>query len=103
MEAKEYRFKIGAEDFSAYADEVLSAVRQSAESGALEGASLELPNYEGVRVNFGRDHGNGWLLIRKSLHDPVMPVNIESDSPGGTGRILESLMGVLAPFGKLSL
>ena len=27
--------------------------------------------------------GEGWLLLRLSVHDPVMPLNIESDVKGG--------------------
>lgn len=38
------------------------------------------PNYEGVRIQTG----NSWFLLRMSLHDPVMPLNIESTSKGGT-------------------
>lgn len=33
-------------------------------------------NYEGIRVSgFG-----GWFLLRLSLHDPVLPLNIEAQS-----------------------
>ena len=52
-------------------------------AGHTEGLSLELPNYEGVRINYSLDGHDGWFLLRKSLHDPVMPLNIESSSEGG--------------------
>ena len=54
----------------------------------------EAENYEGVRVNLDRAHGNGWFLLRLSLHDPILPLNIESDSPGG----LKTIARELAPF-----
>ncbi|MBQ1892460.1 MAG: phosphomannomutase/phosphoglucomutase, partial [Firmicutes bacterium] len=79
LEAKEIRFKIGAEDFASYAQGVLDRIEAAVKAGELPGASLELPNYEGVRINFDKEHGCGWLLRRKSLHDPVMPMNVESD------------------------
>ena len=52
-------------------------------AGHTEGLSLELPNYEGVRINYSLDGHEGWFLLRKSLHDPVMPLNVESSSEGG--------------------
>ncbi|MGN0808302.1 MAG: phosphomannomutase/phosphoglucomutase [Candidatus Coproplasma sp.] len=43
-----------------------------------------VPNtYEGVRVNFAKGDGDGWMLVRQSVHDPVMPVNFASLSEGG--------------------
>ena len=103
LEAKEYRFAIKAEDFADYAQTVLDRVRGAVEKGELPGASLELPNYEGVRVNFDKDHGDGWLLIRKSLHDPVMPMNVESNIPGGVEKIYSQLLPVLKEFAQLVL
>ena len=38
--------------------------------------------------------GDGWLLLRLSVHDPVMPLNIESGHAGGCREIA----GQLAPF-----
>ena len=34
------------------------------------------------------------VLLRLSLHEPILPLNIESDSPGG----LRQIAGELAPF-----
>ena len=44
-------------------------------------------NREGIRVSFDKAHGDGWLLLRLSVHDPIMPLNIESDSVGGVDKI----------------
>ena len=38
---------------------------------------------------------NGWFLLRLSVHDPVLPLNVESDVPGGVQQMLESLLKVL--------
>ena len=98
LEAKEIRFKIGAEDFASYAQGVLDRIEAAVKAGELPGASLELPNYEGVRINFDKEHGCGWLLIRKSLHDPVMPMNVESDIPGGVDMIVRQFELILKEF-----
>ena len=50
---------------------------------------------EGVRVSFGPGEGNGWLLLRLSVHDPVIPLNIESDDAGGCRVIAARLAGYL--------
>ena len=96
LEEDEIRIPIKGEDFSAYADKVLDDLEKYSESE--EGMSLEQPNYEGVRINF--DLG-GWCLVRKSLHDPIMPVNMASDEKGGCSVIREKLRGFLRQYEKL--
>ena len=95
LEAREVRFKVLAEDFGTYAQSVLGYIEK--EAPKVGGWSLELPNYEGVRVNVP----GGWFLIRKSLHDPVMPLNIESDNEGGVAETLAKLKELLSAFDKL--
>ena len=43
---------------------------------------------EGVRVSFPKEQGDGWFLLRLSVHDPDMPLNVESDAVGGCDVIL---------------
>ena len=101
----EYRFSIEREDFSAYADKVLDHLRGWAlsEEGRKAGTSLAEPNYEGVRINFNRGGAGsdpaieGWCLLRKSLHDPKMPLNIEVTS-GSCRQILDIVRQALAGF-----
>ena len=66
---------------------------------AQAGASLAPDNYEGVRINFDREHGDGWALIRQSLHEPILPVNFESNAEGGCLQIARALCALLAPYG----
>ena len=98
-EAVEYRLNLKAVDFASYADGVLEALQEKIGSGSVPGMTLEQPNYEGVRVNCV----DGWFLIRKSLHDPLMPLNIESDVPGGAAKIAAQVKGLLEPFDQLDL
>ncbi|MCR4804870.1 MAG: phosphomannomutase/phosphoglucomutase [Clostridia bacterium] len=98
-EAAEFRLAVNAKDFASYADGVLEGLREAIASGSVPGMSLELPNYEGVRVNCC----DGWFLIRKSLHDPLMPLNIESDGAGGVARIAAAVRSLLEPFDQLDV
>jgi phosphomannomutase len=87
------------EDFKAYGQQVIDELTAYAESKA--GWSLAPSNYEGVRVNLDEAHGNGWFLLRLSLHDPLLPLNIESNSQGGAKKIAEELAGFIKGYDKL--
>lgn len=98
-ESVEFRMNILEEDFKAYGQTVIEALTAYAENQP--GWSLAPDNFEGVRVNLDDAHGNGWFLLRLSLHDPLLPLNIESDSVGGAAIIAAELAQFLANFGKL--
>jgi len=88
-EAREIRFKIDEEDFAAYGKQALEEFRDfCAASPAFE---IVEPNYEGVRVNYNIEGKTGWVLLRMSLHDPVMPMNLESAVPGGCDAVMAAL------------
>ena len=59
-------------------------------------------DYEGARINFGKDCGNGWLLLRMSVHDPVMPINMESNTAGGNKIMAERLLSFLGKYDFLN-
>ena len=98
-ESREFRFNILQEDFKSYGLQVLEQLQTYA--AAQPGWSIAPNNYEGVRVNLDEAHGNGWFLLRMSLHDPLMPLNIESDSEGGVKIIAAQLADFLLPCEKL--
>ena len=52
-------------------------------------------------MNLDKTHGDGWFLLRLSLHDPLMPLNIESDSVGGVKVIAKQLYAFLKQYDKL--
>lgn len=95
-EAKEVRFALEGEDFVALGTKVLEDFEKWAEE--TEGFSLETPNYEGVRVNFDVEGNTGWFLLRKSLHDPVMPLNIESKEEGGIDKVLPMIFDFISKY-----
>ena len=75
--------------------------RLNAYAQSRPGWSLAPSNYEGVRVNLDESHGNGWFLLRLSLHDPLLPLNIESNELGGAKKIAGELAEFLKDFDKL--
>lgn len=60
-------------------------------------------NYEGIRLNYNAENGNGWSLVRLSLHEPILPINAESEEVGGTEKILRFLYGFLKRYECLDL
>ncbi|MEN8202302.1 MAG: phosphomannomutase/phosphoglucomutase [Bacteroidota bacterium] len=101
LEAQEFRLKIKAEDFGAYGKQVLEQVGKIVENEP--DWQPETPNYEGIRVQCSGEGEDGWFLLRMSLHDPVMPLNVESDVLGGIAAISTRLNQILNTFEKLGL
>lgn len=93
-ESVEYRLSISGDDAGAYGASVLQAFEQRAEE---KGITVAKPSYEGVRLVFPQ----GWALLRMSLHDPNMPLNVESKEQGGCKAITEALCELLEGFDRL--
>lgn len=93
LESREIRYKITEKDFRACGERIIADL--TAYAGNKDGWTLADDNREGVRVSFDKEHGDGWFLLRLSVHDPIMPLNIESDSEGGVDVILSALNGFL--------
>ena len=83
--SEEIRARITAQDFAGYGKMVLDEFETFCKT--CEGVTFEKPNYEGVRVNFAPDYGDGWALMRMSLHEPVLPINYESNTDGTQIRV----------------
>ena len=98
-ESIEFRMNILLEDFKPYGQQVIDDLTAYAEKQA--GWSLAPSNYEGVRVNLDEAHGNGWFLLRLSLHDPLLPLNIESNDAGGANKIAKELAAFIVNYDKL--
>lgn len=97
LESQEFRLKIkGEEDFRAYGNGVLKTFEERA---AAKGIKAAKPSYEGVRLIFP----SGWALLRMSLHDPNMPLNIESSQEGGVKEIAAQVRELLTGFTSLDM
>ena len=91
-ESAERRFGIKAADFRACGAKFLEDFR--AWAAEQETFRIVEPNYEGIRISFCDEEVQGWLLLRMSLHDPVIPLNLEAEKKGG----VEIMMKRLQPF-----
>ncbi len=98
-ESREFRMGIALDDFKPYGKDVITSLEEFAKTK--DGWSLAPDNFEGVRVNLDEDHGNGWFLLRLSLHEPLLPLNIESNDDGGVKIIASELCEFIEKFDKL--
>ncbi|MDD7319145.1 MAG: phosphomannomutase/phosphoglucomutase [Prevotella sp.] len=98
-ESKEIRFSIACEDFAEYGKTVLAELPQLI--AGIGDWEIVVPNHEGIRISCNGAKEKGWFLLRMSLHDPVMPLNIESGVDGGVSEIEQRLMGILRRYDKL--
>jgi phosphomannomutase len=101
LESSEIRmgFKDGV-DFKVYGKEVLADLEKYAIDN---GWTLAPSNYEGIRISFKAGEGDGWFLLRMSLHDPIMPLNIESNVKGGNLVIAKKLCDFLNAYEGLNI
>ncbi len=100
-ESSEIRINIKTESFKTYGESVINALRIFTEKH--DGWEVVPNNYEGIRVACDINNGVGWFLLRHSLHDPVIPLNIESEKNGGVKEIADILINFLKGFESLDL
>ncbi len=100
-EEKELRFKIELDDFKDYGENIIVELKAQAESR--DGWSAEKENFEGIRINTDENNGDGWFLLRLSVHDPILVLNCESNSIGGTQTMVDDLQEFLSKYDKLDL
>ena len=93
VEAVELRLPILVENFRECGEKAIAGL----EAYAKQQPDWEIApdNREGIRISFGKQNGDGWFLLRLSVHDPIMPLNVESDSKGGVKIIAEQLYAYL--------
>ncbi len=95
VESTEIRLKITTPDFKSAGKAVIQHVLDCATY--TENWHIATDSREGVRINFDLQGGfqNGWFLLRLSVHDPVLPLNVESDVQGGVRSMLSSLLSAI--------
>lgn len=100
FEEAECRLRISGEDFAQYGAQVLKDFEARAKE---TGLAVEPDSYEGVRISFRGDDIRGWLLLRMSLHDPLLPLNMEGERAGDIARMKTLVRKLLDGFDRLDL
>lgn len=100
-ESLAFRLEIRNDRFKDYGIAILNDLENYVKS--INGFNLVNNNYEGVRVICDKNNGDGWFLLRLSLHEPVLALNIESDGKGGTQIIIDKLIEFLDKYNELDI
>jgi phosphomannomutase len=101
VESQEFRIKINTEDFQKYGNLVIEKLAEF--TNQQDNWEIVPNNYEGVRVACKSPAEQGWFLLRLSLHDPVIPLNIESNIDQGVEKIATRLKGFFESYELLDL
>ncbi|MBE6809883.1 MAG: phosphomannomutase/phosphoglucomutase [Ruminococcaceae bacterium] len=96
-EEEEHRFNIKSTDFRAYGENVIVSLEKFADEKA--DYVIADDNREGIRVSTP----NGWFLLRLSVHDPVMPMNFESNKIGGIAVMKQEVKEFFENFSELEI
>ncbi len=80
VEETERRIPVAGEDFKEKGGLALETFRQRAQARGI----VLAPTCEGVRLTLPQ----GWMLLRQSLHDPLLPLNAEGNAHGGCQALL---------------
>lgn len=101
IESQEFRLKINTADFKEYGEQVITKLQEFAAERS--DWSIVPNNYEGIRIACKSSEEDGWFLLRLSLHDPVIPLNIESNVTGGIKKVATRLLEFFKEFEALDL
>ncbi|WP_042439511.1 phosphoglucomutase [Clostridium amazonitimonense] len=97
LESEEKRIEIKCEDFRTYGQSVIEDLKEYVSK--IEGWSVEPKNYDGIKINCNKE--KGWFLLRVSLHEPLLALNIESDIKDGVKNIFSNIETFINNYNKL--
>ncbi len=101
LEERETRFTINLKDFRDYGMGVIDDFKALAEN--TDGLTVAPVNHEGVRVSFAENNGDGWQLLRMSVHEPILVLNCESNKEGGVEQMMAFFKEFITQYDKLDL
>ncbi|NQM37762.1 phosphomannomutase/phosphoglucomutase [Streptococcus suis] len=87
LETQEVRFKLEVEDYRALGEQVIADLQATSIAGFI----FNPENEEGVRFDVTAPYGDGRFLLRMSLHEPLLVLQIENDQSGYMPSILKRL------------
>lgn len=96
FEAREYRIPVLGDDFAETGKKALELFEERAKK---QGCPIAQDSFEGVRLNFPF----GWAMIRMSLHEPLLPVNIEGHGEGDCERLCETVKELLSGVDNIDI
>ena len=100
-EAQEVRFAIQKDNYQDYGNKVIEAMETFVNE--TDGLDVEPDNEEGIRVNISDPLGSGWFLLRMSLHEPLLVLQVENDVEGYNEKVFKTLESFFEKYDALNL
>ena len=100
-EAQEVRFAIQKDNYQNYGNKVIEAMETFVNQ--TDGLEMEVDNEEGIRVNVSDPLGSGWFLLRMSLHEPLLVLQVENDIEGSNSQVFKTLEAFFKDYDELNL
>lgn len=90
IETEEIRFVIDLEDYTDYGNLIIQDL--DAFGRKTPGFRFVPENKEGVRFNVSGNYGKGWFLLRMSLHEPKLVLQMENDVAGAISILKDRVL-----------
>lgn len=87
VETQEVRFKLEVKAYRALGEQIIADLATIEEAGW----SVNPENDEGIRFKLEAPYGSGWFLLRMSLHEPLLVLQVENDQAGFILPVLKRL------------
>lgn len=94
VETQEVRFKLETEEFKALGQKVIADFANV----EVAGWTVNPENEEGIRFTLTEPFGQGWFLLRLSLHEPLLVLQVENDEAGHIPAVLKEISRLLAAY-----
>ncbi|TCD46070.1 phosphomannomutase/phosphoglucomutase [Streptococcus sp. X16XC17] len=94
VETQEVRFKLETPDYKKLGRQIIEDLGNY----PVEGFVFNPENEEGIRFTLKEPFGQGWFLLRMSLHEPLLVLQIENDQLGFMPTVLKELHTFLANY-----
>lgn len=100
IETIEFRFKLAGEDFRAVGEKVIAELPDflNGKSGFI----FDPENEEGIRYTVNDVYGSGWFLLRMSLHEPLLVLQVENDVEGTNRKVLAALEPFFTSYDRVT-
>ena len=91
---RQFRLAVNSSNIEIESNRIIQTFKQFVDT--VPGWKVVINNFDGVRITADKYFGDGWLLLRLSLHEPVLVLNIESGSKKGIIMILKRVVKLLS-------
>lgn len=98
VETQEVRFKLEEADYRKLGETVIADLAEI----EVAGWQVDPENDEGIRFKLSAPFGSGWFLVRMSLHEPLLVLQVENDQAGNNLKVLRELQKFIDKYSTVN-